>query len=390
MTDEIEANVHSQFEISKKLGKGAYGVVWKGADRTTKKVVAVKKCYDAFRNSTDAQRTYREVMYLQALKGHENIVQLLHIVGAENHQDLYLVFEYMETDLHVVIRANILQEIHQKFIVYQTLRALKYVHSAGLIHRDIKPSNILLNSKCDVKLCDFGLVRSASTVGDAKQLLTDYVATRWYRSPEVLLGSTQYSQAIDIWALGCILGEMISGSPIFQGRDSLKQLTKIIEVRGIPSKDDMNLLQKMSAANVIDPFLTECSDIGQQTLTDLCNGASTEALDFMSQTFQYSPHNRISAEEGLCHPYVKDFHKPNNNSVSEPTYPHDKKIQLDIGDDMKHSPDAYRKSLYADIQYRKRAFRKKESLLRRTKVGPASPSIVPGTPYDLSGAGQIT
>jgi len=385
MTDEIDASVHLQFEITKKLGKGAYGVVWKGTDKSTKKAVAVKKCFDAFRNSTDAQRTYREVMYLQALKGHENIVQLLHIISAENHQDLYLIFECMETDLHVAIRANILQEIHRKFIIYQVLKALKYMHSAGLIHRDMKPSNILLNSKCEVKLCDFGLMRSISSVGEAKQLLTDYVATRWYRSPEVLVGCTQYSQAIDLWALGCILGEMISGSPIFQGTDTLRQLKKIIEVCGIPSKDEIYVLQELTPVNKIEPFLMECDSSSKQNLADLCNGASGEALDFMNLTFQYCPHSRISAETGLSHPYVRDFHKP-NDSVSEPNYPHDKKIKLAIGDNMKLSPDEYRKSLYYYVQNRKKVFRQKENPIRRAKIGP-SPST---TPCDLPDSGPIT
>lgn len=384
MTEEIDSSVHLQFEISKKLGKGAYGVVWKAMDKSTKKPVAVKKCFDAFRNSTDAQRTYREVMYLQALKGHENIVQLLHIICAENHQDLYLIFECMETDLHVAIRANILQEIHRKFIIYQVLKALKYMHSAGLIHRDMKPSNILLNSKCEVKLCDFGLMRSLSSVGEAKQLLTDYVATRWYRSPEVLVGSTQYSQAIDLWALGCILGEMISGNPIFQGTDSLRQLTKIIEVCGIPSKDEINVLQELTPINKVEPLFMECGSGSKQSLAELCSGASSEALHFMNLTFQYCPHSRISAEAGLSHPYVGDFHKP-NESVSEPNYPRDKEIKLDIGDDMKLSPDEYRKSLYHRVQNRKKSFRQKENFLRRAKVG-HSPSAAH---YDLANSGQI-
>lgn len=125
----------------------------------------------------------------------------------------------MESDLHAVIRANILEEIHKQYIIYQLLKALKYMHSGAMLHRDIKPSNILLNSDCQVKVCDFGLARSIVQQNDNAQnpVLTDYVATRWYRAPEILLGSTSYTEGVDLWSVGCILGELLSGKPIFPG-----------------------------------------------------------------------------------------------------------------------------------------------------------------------------
>lgn len=123
-------------------------------------------------------------MFLQELNGHDNIIRLLNIIKAENNKDLYLVFDFMETDLHVVIRAGILEEIHKKYIVYQLVKALKYMHSGDLIHRDLKPSNLLLNSECHAKVADFGLARSLNCPKDAGDPnLTEYVATRWYRAP---------------------------------------------------------------------------------------------------------------------------------------------------------------------------------------------------------------
>ena len=198
-------------------------------EKRSHNVVALKKCFDAFRNSTDAQRTFREIMYLQKLSGHENIIRLQHIIKAENDRDIYLTFDHMETDLHAVIRAAILEDIHKKYIIYQLLKALKYMHSGDLLHRDIKPSNLLLNSDCHVKLCDFGLCRSVAEVEGPSPVLTDYVATRWYRAPEILLGSPVYTKGVDMWAVGCILGEMLNGKPIFPGTSTVNQLEKVLE-----------------------------------------------------------------------------------------------------------------------------------------------------------------
>lgn len=129
-----------------------------------------------------------------------------------------------ETDLHAVIRANILEEIHKKYIIYQLVKALKFMHSADLLHRDIKPSNLLLNSDCHVKLCDFGLCRNIAETEGPQPHLTDYVATRWYRAPEILLGSPRYTKGVDMWAVGCILGEMLSGRPTFPGTSTMNQV----------------------------------------------------------------------------------------------------------------------------------------------------------------------
>ena len=170
----------------------AYGIVWKALEKKTKRVVALKKIFDAFQNATDAQRTYREIMFLRELAGHDNVVQLLDVMKADNDRDIYLVFEFLETDLHAVIRANILEDIHKQYILYQMLKALKYMHTAEVLHRDLKPSNLLLNSECLCKVADFGLARSIAMLESEKvdnPVLTDYVATRWYRAPEILLGS---------------------------------------------------------------------------------------------------------------------------------------------------------------------------------------------------------
>jgi len=162
--ESIDKHILRKYDIVQKLGKGAYGIVWKAIDKKSKHTVALKKIFDAFQNSTDAQRTYREIMFLQELGVHENIVKLLAVHKADNDKDIYLVFEFMETDLHAVIRANILEDIHKRFTIYQLLKALKYMHSAEVLHRDMKPSNLLLNSECLMKVADFGLARSVASL----------------------------------------------------------------------------------------------------------------------------------------------------------------------------------------------------------------------------------
>ncbi|XP_045878648.1 mitogen-activated protein kinase 15 isoform X3 [Meles meles] len=190
---EVDRHVAQRYLLKRRLGKGAYGIVWKAVDRRTGEVVAIKKIFDAFRDKTDAQRTFREITLLQELGDHPNIIRLLDVIRAENDRDIYLVFESMDTDLNAVIcKGRLRKDTHKRFIIYQLLRATKFIHSGHVIHRDQKPSNVLLDSSCLVKLCDFGLARSLGGLpeGPEGQALTDYVATRWYRAPEVLLSSS--------------------------------------------------------------------------------------------------------------------------------------------------------------------------------------------------------
>ncbi len=212
----------------KKIGSGAYGHVWKVIDRQTKVVKALKKNFDAFSNSTDAQRTYREIMFLRQLK-HSNIISLERTVRAKNDKDIYLVFEHMDVDLHTLIRedgrSTNLQERHKQYIIYQIAKSIYFLHNSNLIHRDLKPSNILINENCDAKLCDFGLVRLMEEPDDHEVVvMTDYIATRWYRAPELLFGCKDYCKSVDIWALGCLIGEMFYGKAMFPGTSTINQI----------------------------------------------------------------------------------------------------------------------------------------------------------------------
>jgi len=350
MSEEIDKHVLKKYEIVQKLGRGAYGIVWKAIDKKTHEVVALKKSFDAFQNATDAQRTFREIMFLQELNGHENIIRLLNVLKADNDLDIYLICDYMESDLHAVIRANILQDVHKQYIIYQLLKSLKYMHSGQMLHRDIKPSNILLNSDCQVKVCDFGLARGITQQGDngANPVLTDYVATRWYRAPELLLGSTAYTKGVDQWSVGCILGELLSGKPIFPGTSTMNQLERVIEVTGRPTPEDIEAVKSPYAATMLE----QLTSTRPKRLSEMFPSATKEALELMKFCLQFNPSKRISAKDGLRHAYVVQFHNP------EDEWECDRVIKIPIDDNTKLTVQDYREKLYADVLKKKKEQRR--------------------------------
>jgi mitogen-activated protein kinase 15 len=190
-------------------------------------------------NKYDSERIYREILLFEHFQDHPNIIKLLNVIQGENDRDIYLILEYMEANLFNVIRANILSESHIKFITYQLLIALKYIHSADIMNRDLKPSHLLLNADGCLKLSDFALAKSMTLSDEASYKITDYNATRWYRAPEILLSANYYDKSIDLWSVGCILGEMISGKTVFPGNCTINQLDLIMQLTGRPSPDDI-------------------------------------------------------------------------------------------------------------------------------------------------------
>ncbi|NXW80600.1 MK15 kinase, partial [Hirundo rustica] len=325
----------------------AYGIVWKAIDRKTGETVAIKKIFDAFRNRTDAQRTFREIMFLQEFGEHPNIVKLLNVIQAENDKDIYLIFESMETDLHAVIKkGNLLKDIHKCYILYQLLKATKFIHSGNVIHRDQKPSNVLLDGQCCVKLCDFGLARSLCQLSEDQPspALTEYVATRWYRAPEILLASRNYTKGVDMWSIGCILGEMLLGKPLFPGTSTMNQIEQILRVIPAPSPEDILALQSEYKASVINHMTSR-----QRVAFEEIFPSSTPlpALDLLKKLLVFNPDKRLTAEEALQHPYVSRFHCPSR----EPSLDFD--VILPLGDDVQLSVAEYRNKLYEMILEKK-------------------------------------
>ncbi|NXA20528.1 MK15 kinase, partial [Ibidorhyncha struthersii] len=355
---EVEVLVSQKYEIKRRLGKGAYGIVWKAIDRRTGKIVAVKKIFDAFRNRTDAQRTFREIMFLQEFGEHPNIIKLLDVIRAQNDKDIYLIFESMETDLHAVIKkGNLLKDIHKCYILYQLLKATKFIHSGNVIHRDQKPSNILLDADCFVKLCDFGLARSLCQMNEnqGNPPLTEYVATRWYRAPEILLSSRSYTKGVDMWSIGCILGEMLLGKPLFPGTSTMNQIEQILRVIPAPSPEDILAMQTDYRASVINRM----SSWQRVTFEEILPSSTPlPALDLLKKLLVFNPDKRLTAEEALEHPYVKRFHCP----AREPSLDYD--VILPLGDDIQLSVGEYRNKLYEIILEKKLNSHSKEQVWR--------------------------
>ena len=175
------------------------------------------------------------------------------------------------------------------------------MHSANLLHRDLKPSNLLLNSECHVKVADFGLARSLDTKDpDTIPLLTDYVATRWYRAPEILLGSNKYTKGVDMWSMGCILAELLLGKPVFPGTSTLNQLDRVMELIGRPSQDDIDSIDCPLALTMLESL----PPTKAKKLRDIFPAASDDAIDLLKNLLHFNPAKRLTADQCLKHPYV--------------------------------------------------------------------------------------
>ncbi|XP_074366521.1 mitogen-activated protein kinase homolog NTF6-like isoform X2 [Apium graveolens] len=296
----------------KLVGSGAYGIVCCATNSEMKEEVAIKKIGNAFDNRIDAKRTLREIKLLCHMD-HENVIKIKDIIPPpekENFVDVYIVYELMDTDLHQVIRSSqALTEDHCQYFLYQLLRGLKYIHSANVLHRDLKPSNLLLNSNCDLKICDFGLARTTSET----DFMTEYVVTRWYRAPELLLNCSEYTAAIDIWSVGCILMEIIKREPLFPGKDYVEQLLLINELLGSPEDSDLGFLRSNNARK----YIKQLPHVPKKSFAEKFPDVSPVAIDLAEQMLAFDPSKRITVEEALNHPFLSSLHEINEEPTCE-------------------------------------------------------------------------
>nr|AHC00610.1 mitogen-activated protein kinase [Ganoderma lucidum] len=281
-------HVGDDYKILHGLGEGAYGTVVAALHKPTNREVAIKKVLP-FEHTLFCLRTLRELKLLKFFSEtcvNENIISILDIVKPASYdefKEIYFIQELMQTDLHRVIRTQQLTDDHCQYFVYQTLRALKTMHSADIVHRDLKPANLLLNANCDLKVCDFGLARSTRSTnpgGKEAGLMTEYVATRWYRAPEIMLSFKMYTKAIDIWAVGCILAELLNGRPLFPGRDYGHQLDLILDVIGTPTLEEFYGITSRRSRDYIRALPIR----KRRPFTALFPKASPDAIDFLQKT----------------------------------------------------------------------------------------------------------
>ncbi|KAL1562827.1 Mitogen-activated protein kinase 10 [Salvia divinorum] len=308
----------SRYIIQEVVGKGSYGVVCSAIDTHTGEKVAIKKIHGIFEHISDAARILREVKLLRLLR-HPDIVEIKHIMlppSRREFKDIYVVFELMETDLHQVIKANDdLTQEHYQFFLYQLLRALKYIHTANVYHRDLKPKNILANANCKLKICDFGLARVAFSDTPTTIFWTDYVATRWYRAPE-LCGSffSKYTPAIDIWSIGCIFAEVLTGRPLFAGKNVVHQLDMITDLLGTPSMDTISRVRNDKARR----YLTSMRKKPPVPFSQKFPNADPLALRLLEKLLAFDPRDRPTAQEALADPYFKGLAKVDREPSCQP------------------------------------------------------------------------
>lgn len=276
------------------LGDGTFGSVVLGERIDTGEKVAIKRMKRKYYSWEEAMNL-REVKSLKKLS-HANVVKLKEVI--RENDVLYFVFEYMKENLYQLMkdRDKLFPEPVIKNIVYQVLQGLAFMHKHGFFHRDMKPENLLCMGPELVKIADFGLAREIRS----RPPYTDYVSTRWYRAPEVLLHSTTYNSPIDIWAVGCIMAELYTFRPLFPGKSEIDEIFKICSVIGTPEKDDWpDGYQLAAAMNFKFPNFSRTS------LTVLIPNASQEAVILMEDMLQWNPIKRPTAQQSLRYPYFQ-------------------------------------------------------------------------------------
>lgn len=333
MGKKIIFNISSDFQLKSMLGEGAYGIVCSAIHKPTNEIVAIKKI-EPFDKPLFALRTLREIKILKNFQ-HENIISIFDIQrpdSFENFKEVYIIQELMQTDLHRVIATQSLSDDHIQYFIYQCVRGLKTLHGSNVIHRDLKPSNLLINSNCDLKICDFGLARiidddsmndndntnnndTDNEQGNINSGMTEYVATRWYRAPEVMLTAAKYSRAMDIWSCGCILAELFLKRPLLPGRDYRHQLMLIFGIIGSPTEEDMLTIESPRARQYIQQLPHIERPNWQTTIFKNCN---LLGIDLLSKMLIFDPKKRITAKEILEHPYLATYHDPQDEPNGTP------------------------------------------------------------------------
>lgn len=372
------------WEPLRHLGSGAYAAVaaFKAPDGSQ---FAVKKVDRVFDHPVLALRTLREVRLLAHFR-HPNVLGLTKLfVEGDEFQDVYMCLDLMDGDLNQLIHAGKerFSDYQVQCILYQILRGLLCLRKAHVIHRDLKPGNILYQAAGAVKIADLGLARTIDADEDDSDM-TEYVVTRFYRAPEVALTATHYTYAVDIWSSGCILGEMLTRQPLFEGKDSLDQIRKIIYVIGPPSTEDMGWIPRSTPAW---KFVERCSkQTNGEAFERLLRwpGANPLATELLAQMLKFDPSRRISVEHALVHRYLRAFNACEDSDVAaaRAVPPVDWSFDRELCFDHEGQPKPFDKDLFRE------AFLQTRPTLSSTKViekgGGAAASSPKAMPADDS------
>eukprot|EP00198_Chlamydomonas_reinhardtii_P004863 XP_001694199.1 cyclin dependent kinase [Chlamydomonas reinhardtii] len=309
-------SIHSAyvFSVDKQIGEGTYGQVFMGHDRKTNDKVALKK----IRMDTEKEgfpiTAIREIKILSQLS-HPNVVNLREIVRSEIHKNnnfkgsIYMVFDYADFDLTGLMETTKYQftEPQVKCILKQLLRGLAYCHSNGVLHRDLKASNILIDAKGVVKLADFGLARPYTAENEAG--FTNRVITLWYRPPELLLGANKYGGEVDMWSVGCIFAELLTGKPLFPGKDDLDQMDKIFHIMGPPTEAAWPGVTALNLKNYANVPLSRypAKNRLRETLRSKAGPGRTisdAAICLLEKMLCLDPKRRIKAQDSIMDDYL--------------------------------------------------------------------------------------
>uniref|UniRef100_A0A4W6CAN5 mitogen-activated protein kinase n=1 Tax=Lates calcarifer TaxID=8187 RepID=A0A4W6CAN5_LATCA len=308
--------VPERYQNLSPVGSGAYGSVCSAYDVKTGLKVAVKKLSRPFQSIIHAKRTYRELRLLKHMK-HENVSHLqsthLHCVvypPALNLWPEYLVTHLMGADLNNIVKCQKLTDDHVQFLIYQILRGLK-------VSEDLKPSNLAVNEDCELKVRSSQLKTISWTFGLARHTddeMTGYVATRWYRAPEIMLNWMHYNMTVDIWSVGCIMAELLTGRTLFPGTDHINQLQQIMRLTGTPPASLISRMPSHEARN----YINSLQHMPKRNFADVFIGANPLAVDLLEKMLVLDTDKRITASEALAHPYFAQYHDPDDEPEAEP------------------------------------------------------------------------
>lgn len=291
------------------LGEGTYGVVYKARDNKTGEIVAIKKVkMDKGNEEGFPITSLREINILLSCN-HPSVVGVKEVV--HNGDDIFMVMEYMEYELKLLMEATkqpfSIGEV--KYLMKSLLEGVKYLHDNWVLHRDLKTSNILLNKEGELKICDFGLSRQ---YGRPLKPYTSLVVTLWYRAPELLLGQKQYSTAIDMWSVGCIMAELLAKQALFQGKTEVEQLDKMFRTLGTPNETGWPGVSKLPGFKAIQ--VKQRENLLRKKFSGTCfTGSpmlSASGLDLLTKFLTYDPEKRITVDDALCHDWFKDYPEP--------------------------------------------------------------------------------